>query len=574
MKKFTLFIVLVIILCGAITLSAQSEITRRSDFFDNITHAVTMNDGNIVVLSQRGGNTHPEIYTMDKNLVIISSFSLPSEIYKINGMVRGTDNSVFVTGRIGGCDYGFGEQSLIKIVLGFFPLWERTFEVNQSYNYFNNELLKTGPNGGVWINEGDLGNTSWVLYDSGGDIVDGAGSPSAEWSDSYAAVTSDDQYIYAATTATAPNPAQLLKLDYDLQLISQRDWNVGKNVKAMTTDGNGNITVIGNDYYHMYATEIDSSFNFVHENTDVGIVEILDAEVSYTDDWHPYWITYGTLYRVRNTKIVIQNFGTEPITSCEINAFYHSGCVVYCGEDVYETYQWSYNDLLLPSEQDTLDMGDMDICLNYDYDYGDSFCFYTTRPNSIVDKNQDNDRFCGNFQTFLPIELLTPLQAKIENRIAILTWETATETNNEGFEIQKSRDGITWQKIAWVDGRGNALTPHTYTYTDENLLSGITYYRFKQLDVDGASTYSNVANVRHTATNISIQPNPVKNTLHITNLNDSTIEHINIFDQTGRQVISTKTANNTVDVSDLSTGIYIIEIHFEGGTLHEKIVVE
>jgi len=94
------------------------------------------------------------------------------------------------------------------------------------------------------------------------------------------------------------------------------------------------------------------------------------------------------------------------------------------------------------------------------------------------------------------------------------------------------------------------------------------------LDFDGAFTYSNVVSVQRAVTNINIHPNPVKNTLHITNLDGYSVEHINIFDQTGRQVISTKIADGTIDVSDLSTGVYIIEVHIEGGILHEKIVVE
>jgi len=95
MKKITLFIVLLLTVCGAITLSAQSEITRRSAFFDNITHAITMDNGNIVVLSQQDDNKRPEIYIMNKDLVITSSYSIP-EVYAVNGMARGTDGSVFV----------------------------------------------------------------------------------------------------------------------------------------------------------------------------------------------------------------------------------------------------------------------------------------------------------------------------------------------------------------------------------------------------------------------------------------------------------------------------------------------
>ena len=181
----------------------------------------------------------------------------------------------------------------------------------------------------------------------------------------------------------------------------------------------------------------------------------------------------------------------------------------------------------------------------------------------------------GNFGCFpiLPIELTT-FQAQIQNKTTLLTWQTATETHNSGFEVQRSKDGTTWEKIGWQDGQGDTQTPHDYTYTDENLLSGTSYYRLKQIDFDGAFSYSDIVKIDYASTGISIYPNPVKNTLHIADLNDNTIQNITIFDQMGRQILLQNTSVNTLDVSALSSGVYIIQVVLDSGVFSDRFIVK
>ncbi len=174
---------------------------------------------------------------------------------------------------------------------------------------------------------------------------------------------------------------------------------------------------------------------------------------------------------------------------------------------------------------------------------------------------------------FLPIQLTT-FQAKIQHKTTLLTWQTATETHNAGFEIQRSKDASTWEKIAWQDGQGDAQTPHDYTYRDENPLSGISYYRLKQIDFDGTSSHSDIVKVEYESSSLSIYPNPVKNTLHIADLNDNTIQNITIFDQMGRQVIRQNTNTNTLNVSTLPSGIYIIQVTLDKGVFSDRFIVK
>ena len=84
----------------------------------------------------------------------------------------------------------------------------------------------------------------------------------------------------------------------------------------------------------------------------------------------------------------------------------------------------------------------------------------------------------------LPITLLEFTAKRISNEDVRLDWKTATEINNLGFEIESSRDGVNFEKIAFVDGAGNSVDIRSYDYTHRN--TEVAYYRLKQIDTDSA----------------------------------------------------------------------------------------
>jgi len=91
----------------------------------------------------------------------------------------------------------------------------------------------------------------------------------------------------------------------------------------------------------------------------------------------------------------------------------------------------------------------------------------------------------------LPIEG-SPLYAEKEGRKGRLHWQTFAEIGCEGFEIQKSRDGLNWEALGWVAGQGYSQQTTSYEFWDEQLQPGIQYYRYKQEDFDGSFYYSNL----------------------------------------------------------------------------------
>gem|GEM_PF-998669 len=196
---------------------------------------------------------------------------------------------------------------------------------------------------------------------------------------------------------------------------------------------------------------------------------------------------------------------------------------------------------------------------------------------ATINNNSNYSAGCNSYSEvtqscFLPVEISTPLQARLQNQTALLTWRTETETHNAGFEIQRSQDGIQWQRIGWQAGQGTTTTPHAYTYTDENPLSGTSYYRLKQVDFDGNFSYSNIADLHYERnTPINIYPNPVREILHINT--ELPVQQILIFDTTGKS-ISPQMTNNAIDVSTLPEGIYTLKITIGDGVFYEKILVK
>jgi len=187
-----------------------------------------------------------------------------------------------------------------------------------------------------------------------------------------------------------------------------------------------------------------------------------------------------------------------------------------------------------------------------------------------------------------PIEA-SPLFAKIENNEGKLHWSTYTEENNQGFEIQKSFDGINWTVIGWLDGAGDHIGTLEYDFVDLSLEYKNQYYRFKQIDFDGNYTYSNIVNL-HPSTissppnHIVIYPNPVRsgNSLSIRSwLSYELSLSVRLYNTLGQlileQNISLEEFNNLFELSmnNIPQGHYFLILTDQTGTLisKQKVVV-
>jgi len=110
----------------------------------------------------------------------------------------------------------------------------------------------------------------------------------------------------------------------------------------------------------------------------------------------------------------------------------------------------------------------------------------------------------------LPIEL-SYFKGDVVNQSVQLKWATATEINNDYFDIERSWDGGNFMPIGQIDGAGNSSSMHTYHFSDNVLISGTSYYRLKQVDFDGKGySYSNTIalKVADADSKFKVYPNP------------------------------------------------------------------
>lgn len=171
----------------------------------------------------------------------------------------------------------------------------------------------------------------------------------------------------------------------------------------------------------------------------------------------------------------------------------------------------------------------------------------------------------GN-ETPLPITLiLFDVQDNTDN--VKLIWETATETNNDHFTIEKSMNGNDWVIVKNIKGQGNSNSVHSYETYDEAPFSGLSYYHLKQTDYDGKFTFSEIKSIyRGTTTEgFSVFPNPTRNTLVLNIQERMETVAATIYNVYGELVWSSvlNTAleeEKIIDISSLKAGWYFIRI--------------
>jgi hypothetical protein len=165
----------------------------------------------------------------------------------------------------------------------------------------------------------------------------------------------------------------------------------------------------------------------------------------------------------------------------------------------------------------------------------------------------------------LPVSLLYFEAKKTNVRNVLCTWVTASETGNNFFEVERSGDGVHFSSIGLVAGAGNSTQQLTYSFTDENPLKGISYYRLKQTDFNGLYQYSGWSVVSFDAPQVlTAYPNPSNGnfTVQLPFENLETGITLRISNSLGAIVFERKITSqlHTVNLTDVefANGIYTI----------------
>jgi hypothetical protein len=190
----------------------------------------------------------------------------------------------------------------------------------------------------------------------------------------------------------------------------------------------------------------------------------------------------------------------------------------------------------------------------------------------------------------LPIEL-TSFTAELDNTSVMLKWTTATEVNNDFFTVERSRNGMSFEEVAKVDGAGNSSTSMSYSAPDKSPLEGTSYYRLKQTDYDGKYEYSQIIAIEYqnTATGcvLKVYPNPCMGGPCNVDLAECDNEEspeitVELIDAAGNKVYSHVPERDTrgsfslsIDkTNNLKPGVYVVRGVSKSEQYNKKVIIK
>jgi len=186
----------------------------------------------------------------------------------------------------------------------------------------------------------------------------------------------------------------------------------------------------------------------------------------------------------------------------------------------------------------------------------------------------------GNSASPLPVEL-TAFTAEQQGSSALLRWNTASEKNNDRFEVEASTDGQRFARIGTVVGHGNTSSSTDYRFVDEKLMAysaNLVYYRLRQVDANGTATYSLTRSVAVSGAErpqlavyptVAVSGQPLR--YRYTGPALAADATLDVFDMVGRQVSSQPAeAAGSLFPKLLPTGWYLVRLRTATGTLQDR----
>jgi len=197
--------------------------------------------------------------------------------------------------------------------------------------------------------------------------------------------------------------------------------------------------------------------------------------------------------------------------------------------------------------------------INYRPGYGQPIILvYRSKRGCIIDMDF-SERACGT----LPVTF-SNFHAQRNKGTVALKWETASEQNNRGFNVQRNTRGV-WETIAFVfsaaDG-GNSSDLLSYSYNDVNAEKGVSQYRIQQVDLDNKASYSAIRSVKGEgqASRTVVYPNPATEGKVNVVFENQAAKAVTVSDVSGRIVRQYRSVVNSLVIDGLESGLYTIQI--------------
>lgn len=185
--------------------------------------------------------------------------------------------------------------------------------------------------------------------------------------------------------------------------------------------------------------------------------------------------------------------------------------------------------------------------------------------------------------SLVPVEL-SSFRADADNDNILLNWSTATEKNNQGFEVERKLNGI-WEKVGFVAGNGTTSEKHNYSFLDQNVKTNKYSYRLKQIDFDGSYSYSQEVEIDFTnGFDFTLEqnyPNPFNpSTLIKFNVPQNGNVKLIVTNAVGQEIetlfngfMEAGNHSQTFDAQNLTSGVYFYTLTTNSGSISKKMML-
>ena len=178
----------------------------------------------------------------------------------------------------------------------------------------------------------------------------------------------------------------------------------------------------------------------------------------------------------------------------------------------------------------------------------------------------------------LPVTLVR-FEAQTTGTAVAVAWTTASELNSAAFVVERSADGVTFGEEGRMAAAGNSAQARQYQWLDHSPLPGLSYYRLRQLDLDGTAHYSPVASVQRslTAPQLTLAPNPTTGQVTVRLLQPTAqAATLQVLDALGREVqhlvLPAATQEQALDLHALPAGVYLVRVVSAAGVATQRLV--
>ena len=173
-------------------------------------------------------------------------------------------------------------------------------------------------------------------------------------------------------------------------------------------------------------------------------------------------------------------------------------------------------------------------------------------------------------QAALPVDDLR-LTGRADGAVNQLQWTTRRERANAGFAVERSTDGIGFETLDWVPGRGDSEAASTYRYTDARPAARTHYYRLRQVDFDGTTSYSATVAIARSVIGWHLAPNPVGAAREL-RIGGAATGGFELLDLTGRTLRTYAPGERVLRLAGLPGGVYFLRHRADGSV--QRVVVE